>query len=116
MEDFKDGSNTYEIVNSFNSSQRVGITEDKRNIKVLDAFSKTFPNSDKASTTGAHEIGHTLGMNHSEQGIMSPSQDEKRTNTVTQENLRQMINTDKGNTGFLSILINFIFNVYDQED
>ena len=116
LEDFKDGSNTYEIVNSFNSSQRVGITEDKRNIKVLDAFSKTFPNSDKTSTTGAHEIGHTLGMSHSEQGIMSPSQDEKRTNTVTQENLRQMINTDKGNTGFLSRLINFIFNVYDQED
>ncbi len=43
------------------------------------------------STTAAHEIGHTLGMHHTSEGIMSETQNESRSGEVTQENIKDMI-------------------------
>ena len=82
---------------------------------MLDEYSINRPGSDAESTTGAHEIGHTLGMEHSEQGIMSRQQDESRTHEVTQDNIRQMLESERGNADILTIIINAIFKVYEQQ-
>ena len=110
---FKKNSNTYEVVDSFESKNRAGVAADKRNIQVLESYSLTLPNSQIQSTTGAHEIGHTLGMSDGGQGIMSDSQDESRTNDVTQDNLQQMLESAAGKDDMLSKLFNYIFKVYD---
>ena len=110
---FKKNSNTYEVVDSFESKSRAGVAADKRNIQVLESYSLTLPNSQIQSTTGAHEIGHTLGMSDGGQGIMSGSQDESRTNDVTQDNLQQMLESAAGKDDMLSKLFNYIFKVYD---
>ena len=42
--------------------------------------------------TGSHEVGHTLGMEHSESGIMTPGQDSPgRRPEVTPKNISQCI-------------------------
>ena len=112
---FKEGVNTYEVVDAFESEGRAGATRDGRNVEVLDEYSINRPGSDAESTTGAHEIGHTLGMEHSEQGIMSRQQDESRTHEVTQDNIRQMLESERGNADILTIIINAIFKVYEQQ-
>ena len=53
--------------------------------------------STEGSTTGAHEIGHTLGMLEGE-GIMHQVQDDNRTMTVSQESIGQMLNSKAGIT------------------
>jgi hypothetical protein len=42
-----------------------------------------------STSTGAHEIGHTLGIRHSFRGIMSPAQ--PRREFIARSNLRSMI-------------------------
>ena len=98
----KDAYNTYMVVDSFNSSRSAGRTENKENIQILESYSKNRPGSDIPSTTGAHEIGHTLGMKHSEKGIMSESQNELRTDDVTQDNLQQMMMWEGAQENWLS--------------
>lgn len=48
---------------------------------------------DRANTeTGIHEIGHTLGMEHADQGIMTAeANDVNRKKPIPQENINQMI-------------------------
>ena len=48
---------------------------------------------DRANTeTGIHEIGHTLGMDHADQGIMTAeANDANRKKPIPQENINQMI-------------------------
>ena len=48
---------------------------------------------DRANTeTGIHEIGHTLGMDHADQGIMTAeANDVNRKKPIPQENINQMI-------------------------
>jgi len=76
----------------------VGITADNIHTIVKKEYSETLPNSRKPSTTGAHEIGHILGIDsHSERGIMSPCQDKNRTSEVTSTNIQEMM-TSKNNT------------------
>lgn len=52
-------------------------------------------------------------MSDGGQGIMSGSQDESRTNDVTQDNLQQMLESAAGKDDMLSKLFNYIFKVYD---
>ena len=65
-------------------------------IKVREDYSLTNPQTQKVSSTGAHEIGHTLGMKHDDIGIMSKTQDEDRTNELTQQNLSEMLSSPAG--------------------
>lgn len=62
------------------------------------------------SGTGAHEIGHTLGMIHDTEGIMTASaSDPNRSNTVTANNIQEMmlfpirgeVNTTINRNGFV---------------
>ena len=62
------------------------------------------------STTGAHEIGHTLGMTHTDTGIMSESQNEYRTDEVQQENLRQMLQSESGEIDIITKIFNMFLN------
>ena len=48
-------------------------------------------------------------------GIMSKSQDNNRTNEVLQENIQQMMASEKGNTDFWTRMLNLIYEFYEQE-
>ena len=67
----------------------------KRDINVREDYSITRPDTSVESTTGAHEIGHSLGMNHKPIGIMTESQSDNRTSDVLEENINEMINQSK---------------------
>ena len=107
-----ENNNTYELVDSFKSHETAGSCLQKHKINVLRSYSLFHPITKVESTTGAHEIGHTLGMSDTEYGIMSHSQNEFRSESIAHENLQQMLNSDVGEYDLLSKLINLIFN-YD---
>ena len=100
-------TNTYELVDSFDKKDRAGATENKKKIQVLKSYAIYRNGSSIQSTTGAHEIGHILGMHDSEYGIMSESQDENRTDDVTKENIKQMLSSDSGYQDFITSVIMF---------
>ena len=113
---FKDHSNTYQVVKTLNDRQNAsGLSKNKKNIYILDSYSVFLPKSKNISTTGAHEIGHTLGMGHDHYGIMSESQNQNRTKEVTSKNIRQMLESDEGIQDILTYIINIISNVYEQK-
>ncbi|MCM1176395.1 MAG: hypothetical protein NC335_01425 [Bacteroides sp.] len=68
-------------------------------------------NSNILSTTGPHEIGHTLGMEHKETGIMSQRQDEMRTYDVPQENIDEMVKSSYGIDDWLSCFLAKMMNL-----
>lgn len=96
-------ANTY-IVNSklvnkvVNGDTAAGAAVEHKHAYVHKDYSITKPGSlfREKSTTGAHEIGHLLGMNHARTGVMSPKQDSNRSNNVLQENINQMMNSEYG--------------------
>ena len=88
--------------------------ESGRVIKVKESWADT-NDKGKKSTTGAHEIGHTLGMHHDETGIMTPYQDESRTDEVTQQNLLQMMESGRGIPESLNVvdrIQQFFYNLF----
>jgi hypothetical protein len=49
-------------------------------------------NSRANNDTGSHEIGHSLGVVHSEKGLMTPSStDPKRTNSISRKEVNQIL-------------------------
>lgn len=108
-------SNKYELVDKIDNTDKsvdylvTGRMNDDSNIIIRKDYSLTVPKSKKKSTTGAHEIGHTLGMHHSEKGIMSECQDSNRTDEVLEENIRDMMQSERGYDDIVGS-INKIFN------
>ena len=92
------------------SSNEAGKTKYQKEIYIDEDYLFTNPETKQVSSTGAHEIGHTLGMGHDERGIMSRSQRENRTNELTQKNIEDMLTSTAGITEQLS----FIERVWDK--
>ncbi len=99
----------YKDKNVYNVSEKLvkketsaGETTDRKHIAVRKSYSITKPGTNKKSTTGAHEIGHTLGMTDKDTGIMSRSQDGNRTSDVTQEDINEMMQSGNGKNDLLS--------------
>ena len=99
IDDSKQHDNTFEIndyqVDILTTKEASGVTADKQRIFIKKAYATTKPGTTLSSSTAAHEIGHTLGMEHEETGIMSEYQNEKRSGYVSQENINRMIDSDK---------------------
>ena len=95
-----DNINTYEVISEkidepVSSYIVSGRTRNKKQVVVEKDYSLSLPNTNRISTTGAHEIGHVLGMLHSKRGIMSKSQDNNRTYQVTDDNIQEMMTADQ---------------------
>ena len=110
--------NSYSVLpDSKLSELETGNTDETgRVIKVKESWANT-NDKGKKSTTGAHEIGHTLGMHHDETGIMTPNQDESRTDEVTQQNLQQMIESGRGipeNPTVVDRIKQFFYDIFSQ--
>ncbi|MDD3404761.1 MAG: matrixin family metalloprotease, partial [Paludibacteraceae bacterium] len=84
-------------------------TVDKRKNGVTSQEQYIVVAADKSeSETGAHEIGHTIGMEHSEEGIMTSSADNpNRSEKVSQQNIDESINK-KENRSVVEKIIDFI--------
>ena len=77
-------ANTYEIVSDFNNPNKNGITVEGNKVGVK--FSQ------RNGTTGAHEVGHTLGLIHSASGLMTASStDFNRSNDLNVVGIKDMI-------------------------
>ena len=76
------------------------------NIYVRNDCSFYTPNSTNPSTTGAHEIGHMLGMSHKDEGIMTEKlNDPKRNNDVLQSNINEMMQSSFGHHDIISKIL-----------
>ena len=102
--------NIYKIVDKIdNNTGKLGVISGRAvGHKVIEIYEKYKDNS----TTGAHEIGHTLhlvptGM-HSKTGLMTPYNDASRTAELTQENINNMIESAK--LDFWERVKNFVYN------
>ena len=104
LQNLPNDTNRYLVTNDLDPNN-VGETTDDKRIKVRRSYSIINPYTNEPSSTGAHEIGHTLGMEHKEKGIMSITQDENRSNFVPQENIDEMINSKSGTYDLISKII-----------
>lgn len=82
----------------------MGETIKLKSVYVKEEYSIKRPNSSEPSSTAAHEIGHILGMDDADTGIMSRSQDNNRTTNVNEENIKQMMNSTNGKKDIISRL------------
>ena len=106
--------NNYIIV-SKKTSDHAGLTLSKKDILIREDYSEINPKTQQISSTGAHEIGHTLGMIHEKRGIMSLTQDEDRMNEVSNNNLYNMMTSDVGidvKLNFIEKIQDFIYNLF----
>lgn len=82
--------------NTGNTYSIGSVTQDKEGYTVNGTTAKnkyvTVTEDSRNTNTGQHELGHTLNMDHTEEGVMAPvSSDSNVSNEVTQENIDQMI-------------------------
>lgn len=85
---------------AYDAGQTTGVT--KNLIYVDERYAELLPNSKVKSSTGAHEIGHFLGIHgHEENTIMSEYQDEKRALSVNQEQVNEIIESEFGTDDLL---------------
>lgn len=83
-------------------------------IEIDEAWSKTQPGTGEISSTGAHEIGHSLGIkDHTEGTLMSASQDENRTLDINQEQVNTIIESPYGNDDFFTRIKNYFKNLFE---
>jgi len=77
--------NTYQVVADSKLGENTnGTTIDGKSVQVKD--------SRKSTETGAHEIGHTLGLVHNTSGLMTPaSTDDARTKSMNKGDIKDMI-------------------------
>ena len=103
LKDSGDNWNTYEVVPSGRLISKkdperklAGQADGPKNniLKIDKAYSVYFRG--RISTTGAHEIGHLLGMKHKQGTVMSVSQDNERTLDVDQDQINMMIESGYG--------------------
>lgn len=83
----------YDLVDNsfFDEPSTTGATDHrKKSIKVREDYSIVNPQTGEISTTGAHEVGHALGLKHENTGIMSNLQDESRSDYVSENNLNNL--------------------------
>ena len=111
------GDNYYEIndekIKKYDVKKEhpTGTTPDGKHLYVKRDYSMNNPLTGETSSTPAHEIGHSLGMEHQEEGVMSLSQDSHRNANVTQENIEQMMNSnlDKSTVNNRTSIFYFIY-------
>ena len=109
----KQADNVYSVVPDNNLGKNTaGKTDNKSAISVKQSMSETNAKGENSST-GAHEIGHTLGMGHDETGIMTPSQnDPGRSSDVTKKNLQEMVSSQVGKNSKLNLFERLFNKVY----
>ena len=89
-----------------NMKNKAGETDRQLNISRVDKrYELTRPGTDQFSSTGAHEIGHLLGIiGHKDNTLMSSSQDEKRSLILDQSQINQIIESSEGHDDAMSKL------------
>lgn len=120
-------SNTYEVkpkgsvIDSKSGKQLTGKTTKNvdaniskiTHIEVDEAWSETQPSTGMISSTGAHEIGHSLGIeNHTDGTLMSESQDEYRTLDINQEQVNNIIESPYGVDDIFTRIMFFFNNLF----
>lgn len=72
-------------------------------VKVNSKYSLVIPGTNTQSLTGAHELGHLLGIKgHIDNTLMSTSPDSNRTSSITQEQINAIVESEKGHNDFMS--------------
>ena len=76
-------------------------------------YSLTKRRLEEKSYTGAHEIGHLLGIQgHVDGTLMSESPDDKRTTGLNQSQINQIIESREGNDDFMSKLFHLYNSIF----
>ena len=78
-----------EYLEKTNNENYAGVTSVNKIIYLEEDYSQT--------TTGAHEIGHTLFLNHKETGIMSTTQDSNRNSSISEDEIIKIVTNKKTN-------------------
>ena len=78
-----------EYLEKTNNENYAGVTSVNKIIYLEEDYSQT--------TTGAHEIRHTLFLNHKETGIMSTTQDSNRNSSISEDEIIKIVTNKKTN-------------------
>ncbi|MBR3074703.1 MAG: hypothetical protein IKH11_02965, partial [Bacteroidales bacterium] len=114
----KGAQNTYEInnakVDKESNDPSAGVTINNKHIYVKKEYATRLKGGN-ISSTPAHEIGHSLGMKHSQTGIMSLAQDSNRSADVPSENIQQMMSSSAGTdtNSLITKIIDAVKDIFD---
>ncbi|MBR5736142.1 MAG: RHS repeat-associated core domain-containing protein [Bacteroidales bacterium] len=110
--------NTYEVTDermiNANGEEDSGRTYVQTNsVKVNSKYSMVIPGTNRQSLTGAHELGHLLGIKgHIDNTLMSTSPDSNRTSSITQEQINAIVESEKGHNDFISSLFLWVNQLF----